>query len=136
MIGAFDISNSALVAQRTRLDVIAGNLANAYTTSQADGTIEPYRRRVVALGAGRADGGPGVHVEDVYLDPGEFRLAWDPGHPHAIPVGPKAGYVQYPNVSPTLEYVDALEATRSYEANLAMMNVTRAMIQQSIQLLA
>ena len=60
MIGTFDITASALVAQRTRLDVIAGNLANAEVTQQEDGTIRPYRRRFVTFMSGDGAGGPGV----------------------------------------------------------------------------
>ncbi len=137
MIGALDISSSALVAQRTRMNVIAGNIANAFTTAQEDGTIRPYRRRVVTFAPGRAeDGGPGVRVEGVYTDPSDFKLRYDPGHPHAIKNGPLAGYVQYPNVNLTMEYVDAMEAARAYEANVAAMNVTKAMVRQAIQLFA
>lgn len=136
MIGSLDISASALNAQRTRLDVLAGNIANAFTTAQEDGTIEPFRRRVVTFARGRDDGGPGVRVAEVFEDPAEFRLVRDPGHPHAIIEGPLAGYVRYPNVNLTMEYVDAMAATRAYEANLAMMNLSKAMIQRTVQLLA
>jgi flagellar basal-body rod protein FlgC len=136
MIGALDISGSALVAQRTRLDVIAGNIANAFTTVRDDGQPGPFRRRVVSFAPQRPDGGAGVRVDDVREDAAPPRLRWDPGHPQALKAGPQAGYVQYPNVDITMEYVDALEATRAYEANVAMMNATRNMLQQAIQLFA
>jgi flagellar basal-body rod protein FlgC len=137
MIRALDITSSALVAQRTRLNVIAGNMANAFTTEQEDGTIEPYRRRCVSFAPGQPSGsGPGVHVTEIYEDPSEFEWRYDPGHPHALKVGPRAGYVQYPNVNLTMEYVDAMEASRAYEANIAVMNVSKTMVQQAIQLFA
>lgn len=136
MIRALDISSSALVAQRARLDVLAGNIANAHTTAQEDGRIEPYRRRVVTLMSGRADGGPGVQIGEVFEDASPFQMRFDPGHPHAQPSGPWEGYVQLPNVNLTMEYVDAMEAGRAYEANLAVMNITRSMAQQAIQLFA
>jgi flagellar basal-body rod protein FlgC len=137
MIGALDTSSSALVAQRTRMDVIAGNIANASVTARPDGTILPYRRRVVSFQTGDPrSGGPGVHVADIAEDAAPFQLRWDPGHPHAIPDGPLAGYVQYPNVSITMEYVDAIEAARAYDANIAVMNVTRDMLNRAIQLFA
>lgn len=137
MIRALDISSSALVAQRTRINVIAGNIANAFTTAQEDGTIRPYRRRVVTFAPGQTAGaGPGVHVAEVLEDPSKFEMRYDPGHPHALRDGRWAGYVQYPNVNLTMEYVDALEATRAYEANLAVMNVTKTMVQQAIRLFA
>ena len=137
MIDALDITRSALVAQRTRLNVIAGNIANAFTTAQEDGTIRPYRRRVVTFAPGQASGeGPGVHVAEVWEDPSEFKRRYDPGHPHAHQDGPWAGYVQYPNVNLTMEYVDAMEAARAYEANIALMNVTKTMMRETIQLFA
>lgn len=136
MIRALDATRSALVAQRVRMDVIAGNMANAFVTAQEDGKIEPYRRRVVMFTSGDGTGGPGVHVNEVREDHSPFRMVYDPGHPHAALDGPTAGYVSYPNVSLTMEYIDAIEAGRAYEANIAMMNVTRGMLQQAIQLFA
>jgi flagellar basal-body rod protein FlgC len=133
MIRALDISGSALVAQRTRLNVIAGNIANAFTTGQEDGTIQPYRRRVVSFAPDQAAAeAPGVHVAEIREDPSPFERRYEPGHPHAD----DSGWVQYPNVSLTMEYVDAMEAARAYEANVAVMNVTKTMVQQTIQLFA
>ena len=131
MIGALDISGSALTAQRTRLDVIAGNIANSEVTHQQDGTPVPYRRRVVSFATGDGAGGPGVHVDEVRGDPAPFKSRYDPWHPDAD----ASGYVQLPNVSITMEYVDAMTASRAYEANAAMMNVSRGMVQQAIRLL-
>ncbi len=131
MIRALDISSSALTAQRVRLDVISGNIANAEATHQEDGTPIPYRRRFVTFMTGDGQGGPGVHVDGVVADPSPFRQKYDPGHIDAD----ARGYVQLPNVSLTMEYVDALAASRAYEANAAMLNVTRTMIQQAVRLL-
>lgn len=137
MIGALDISSSALTAQRLRLDTIAGNIANAYATRQQDGTKIPYRARSVTFATGRSsDGGPGVHVDEVYEVPGPFRLIYAPQHPDRIRSGTNKDYVQLPNVNITMEYVDAMAASRAYEANIAMMNVTKEMIRQAIRLLA
>jgi flagellar basal-body rod protein FlgC len=136
LIGSLSTSGSALVAQRTRLDVISGNLANAFATVREDGAIEPYRRRIVTFAARDEQGRPGVHVHEILEDESEFRLEYDPGHQHAIPEGPMAGYVRYPNVNIAAEYVDAMLAARAFEANVAMMNVTRSMLQQAMQVLA
>jgi len=136
MIGALDTSKSALIAQRIRLDVIAGNMANAEVTRQEDGTIEPYRRRFVTFMTGDGQGGPGVHVDEVREDPSSFRLQYAPHHPDRIRYGPYADYVQLPNVNITMEYVDALEASRAYEANAAMLEVTKRMLQQALRLFA
>lgn len=133
MIRSLDASASALIAQRVRLDVIAGNIANAEVTRQEDGTRSPYRRRIVTFVAGDGRGGPGVHVEEVRPDYTTApRLKYDPGHPDAD----ARGYVQLPNVSITMEYVDALAASRAYEANAAMFNLTRNLVQQGLRLLA
>lgn len=136
MIRALETSQSALVAQRVRMDVIAGNIANANTTRQADGSPIPYRRRFVTFIEGAEHGGPGVRVDEVGADESPFQLKYDPGHPDAIQSGPNRGYVQTPNVNVTLEYVDALAAGRAYEANVAMMNLSRDMVQRSLRLFA
>jgi flagellar basal-body rod protein FlgC len=136
MIGTLDITNSALVAQRVRLDVIAGNMANAEVTRQEDGTVQPYRRRFVTFMAGDGQGGAGVHVDEIGEDPSDFRWQYAPHHPDRVRFGPHADYVQLPNVNITMEYVDALEASRAYEANVAMLDVTKRMLQQAIRLFA
>ena len=136
MIGTFDITSSALVAQRSRMDVIAGNIANANATRQEDGTIEPYRRRFVTFMSGDGQGQPGVRVDEIREDPSSFRRQWAPQHPDRIRSGPWAGYIQLPNVNITMEYVDAMEAARAYEANVAMLNLTKDMARQAIRLFA
>ncbi len=132
MIRALDISSSALTAQRARLDVIAGNMANAEVTRQEDGTPLPFRRRFVTFAAGDGQGGPGVHVDSVQTDQSPFKSRYQPWHPDAD----ARGYVQLPNVSITMEYIDALAASRAYEANAAMLTVTRGMIQQALRMMA
>jgi len=139
MFTSLNISTSALVAQRVRMDVVAGNIANAFTTADASGKPNPYRRRVVIFEPGDPAGGPGapgVHVARIEQDPSEFRLVYDPGHPHAIKSGPLKGYVRYPNVDLATEMVNAIEAARAYEANVTAFEVAKAMISQSIRLLA
>jgi flagellar basal-body rod protein FlgC len=131
MIRALDISGSALAAQRTRLDVIAGNMANSEATHQADGTPEPYRRRFVTFMSGDGTGGPGVHIGGIQADLSPLRAKYDPGNPDAD----VHGYVHLPNVNISQEYVDALVASRAYEANAAMMNVTKGMVQQALRLI-
>jgi flagellar basal-body rod protein FlgC len=136
MFGSLDVSTSALVAQRVRMDTIAGNIANAQATRRADGQPGPFQRRVAVLSSGDGQGGAGVHVEEVLQDTSPGRLAYEPNHPDAIQSGPKKGYVEYPNVDPTTEMVDAMLASRAYEANVTAMDVTKAMISSSLRLLA
>jgi flagellar basal-body rod protein FlgC len=134
MFGVLDVSTSALIAQRTRLEVISANLANRFSLTDAQGNYAPYRRRVPIMAAGDPASGnqQGVHVQQIELDPSAFRNVYDPGHPYAD----KNGYVQYPNVDPTIEQIDALEASRAYEASITAAEATKAMISASLRILA
>ncbi|NLE29446.1 MAG: flagellar basal body rod protein FlgC [Phycisphaerae bacterium] len=137
MFTALDISTSGLVAQRTRMDVIAGNIAMSNVTEDAAGNPNPYQRRFVVFKPGSSiSETQGVHVAGVELDPSEFRLVYDPGHKNAIQEGPNAGYVRYPNIDPATEYVNAMEASRAYEANLASYELSKSMIVSSLKILA
>lgn len=139
MFGTLEISTSALVAQRTHLDTIAGNIAGMYTTRDAEGRPVPYRRRVALMAPGNPAVGPkapGVHVAGVVEDPSPFRLIHDPGHPDAMQDGPQAGYVRMPNVDYSTEMVNALEATRAYEANITVMEATKTMLAAAMRLIA
>ena len=137
MFRTLDISASGLLAQRTRIDVISGNIAQAQTTLNEDGKPEPFQRRIVALatqplGTGPQSGGQGVRAEievDTETPP---RKVHNPGHPHAD----KDGYVNFPNVNIITEFVNALEASRAYEANLSAMDVTKDMAQNTFRILA
>ena len=133
MFGALDTSTSGLVAQRTRMNVIASNLANANTIYDADGNYSPFQRRLAVLTAGDGKGGDaGVHVREIQLDESPFRKKYEPGHPEAD----DNGYVDYPNVSTVIEQVNALEASRAYEANITAAEATKSMMQASLRLLA
>ncbi len=139
MFGSLNISTSGMVAQRVRMDVIAGNIANAFTTVDAAGRAAPYRRRIATFAPGdpsRGGDAPGVHVSGIVQDPSDFRLVYDPSHPQAIKNGPKQGYVPYPNVDMATEMVNGMEAARAYEANLAAFETSKAMISESMRILA
>jgi len=81
MFGSLDISTSALVAQRIRMDTIAGNIANAGATRRADGQPGPYKRRIALFAAGDGRGGPGVRVTGIREDESPGRMIYQPGHP-------------------------------------------------------
>lgn len=138
MFDVLDMGASGLQAQRTRLDTIAANILNVNTTRNAKGEPIPYRRRFAVFAPGTAGdpNTPGVHVQDVMMDQSEFQKRFDPGHPDAIKDGPDKGYVLYPNVDLSVEYVNALEASRAYEANVTMMETSKAMLSASLRLLA
>jgi flagellar basal-body rod protein FlgC len=123
----FDISASGVFAQRTRMDAIANNIANAESTRTPEGG--PYRRQAVSFRAVYQDtlGNPtpgGVKVDSITQDPSDFRLVHDPSHPDAD----ANGYVKMPNVNVVEEMVDMISATRAYEANITAMNATKSMI--------
>lgn len=139
MLSVLDISTSALVAQRINLDTIAGNIANMHTTRDAQGDPNAYRRRVAMFAAGDASkpgGGPGVRVSEIVEDPSPLKKVFNPGHPDAIPTGPDRGYVQMPNVDYSTEMINAIMASRSYEANVAVMDISKSIASSTLRLIA
>ncbi len=140
MFSALDISTSALVAQRTRINAIAGNLANLSTTHNEAGEAEAYQPRFVVFQTDdniqAAGGAAGVKVASVQVSNVEPNYKYQPGHPDAIQSGPHQGYVAYPNVDMTTEFVDALEASRAYEANIGVIEVTKSLTLQSLKIVA
>ena len=140
MISALDISTSALVAQRARLNATASNLANMSTTRNENGDLEPYQARFVVFQTDEElstqYGAAGVKVASVETDTVEPNYKYQPGHPSAIKQGKWKDYVAYPNINMTTEFVDALEATRAYEANVGVIEVTKNLGQQTLRILA
>ena len=140
MIPAIDISTSALVAQRVRMDVVSGNLANLSSqVRDANGEMKPYEGKFVIFQTddlvGTKDGAVGVKVASVETEKLEPLYRYEPEHPYAIKSGPKKGYVAYPQINMTAEMVDALVAARAYEANLGAMEISKNMAQQSLRIL-
>jgi flagellar basal-body rod protein FlgC len=148
MFSSINTAASGLTAQRLRQDVISNNIANATTTRTPDGG--PFRRSRVILRPRVSDPywkspftpnrldngvGRGVRVVEVQEDfDSDPRLVWDPEHPDAIKSGPRAGYVEMPNVNVVNEMVDMISASRSYEANIAVVNGAKTMFQQAINI--
>ncbi|NLE58191.1 MAG: flagellar basal body rod protein FlgC [Planctomycetes bacterium] len=136
MFGSLDVSTSALVAQRIRMDTIHGNIANAQATQRDDGRPGPYKRRIAVFETGDGRGGAGVHVSKIMEDPSVGQRIYQPEHPHAIKSGPYQGYVEYPNIDLPTEMVNAILATRAYEANITAMDATKGMISATLRILA
>jgi flagellar basal-body rod protein FlgC len=140
MLSALDISTSALVAQRLRMAAISNNVANVSSTHNEAGEAKPYQPRYVIFqtddsiqsGVGAA----GVKVSSVEVANVEPRWKYQPGHPDAVKEGPHQGFVAYPNVSLMTEFTDALEATRAYEANIGVIEVTKDLMQHTLRILA
>jgi flagellar basal-body rod protein FlgC len=125
------ISASGLNAERTRLEVIARNIANVNTTKTTDGGV--FRRQLVELVSNNEpeDGElPTVAVAGVVTDPSPLRQVYDPSHPDAD----AKGYVAKPNVDVMLEMVDLLGATRAYQANITALQSTKEMIRRAIDI--
>ena len=136
MLSSLDISTSALVAERTRLNAISSNIANMSTTRNELGESEPYQPRYVTFqtdtNVTTQSGGAGVKVGSVEYSNEPPRMKYEPGHPDAN----AQGYVQYPAVDMTMEFVDALEASRAYEANVGVIEITKDLSQQSLRIIA
>lgn len=144
LFDSFNISASALTAQRLRMDVISQNIANVNTTRTEDGT--PYRRKTVVFQEKEGDvpfsqylseesrtrylSGGGVRVTGIVEDPSPFREVYDPGHPDAD----ENGIVRMPNVEVISEMVNMISATRAYEANVTALNASKSMALKALEI--
>jgi flagellar basal-body rod protein FlgC len=139
MLSTLDISASALTAQRTRLNAISSNIANISTTHNEAGEPAPYQPRYVVFQAdaekSTPHGGVGVKVSSVEVDQADPLYKFEPNNPLAIQEGKWKGYVAYPNINLTSEFVDALEATRAYEANVGVIETTKSLGAQTLRIL-
>lgn len=126
------IAAAGLHAQGTRLRVVAENVANANSTASVAGG-DPYRRKTVIFAneLDRAIGTELVEVKRIGVDKADFGELYDPGHPMAN----AEGYVKTPNVQPLIEMTDMREATRSYQANLNVIEQARSMLSATVELL-
>ncbi|MBU0943593.1 MAG: flagellar basal body rod protein FlgC [Proteobacteria bacterium] len=131
----FDISASALKAQRIRLNTISSNLANVETTSTPEGG--PYKKksvyfqtRPVSFKEELDASIKGVEVTKILEDTEEPKKIYDPSHPDAK----EDGYVEMPNVSVLKEMVDMMSATRSYEANTTVIKSAKRMALKALEI--
>ena len=142
IFSSLDLAGRALSVQRTRLDVVSANLANAQTT-RVDGREGPYRRRDVVVRTtdvednfGRVlrdelgDPVSGVEVARIAEDTSEARLVFDPDHPDAN----ADGYVAYPNVNTVEEMVNMITSMRSYQANLSVVSGIQEMARRALSI--
>jgi flagellar basal-body rod protein FlgC len=140
MFTALDISTSALVAQRSRLNAIASNIANISTTHNELGEAAPYQPRYVTFQSdnslGGTSGAAGVQVHSVEMAQVEPNWKYQPGHPDAVKQGPHEGYVAYPGIDMMTEMVDSISASRAYEANLSIIGVSKSINQQTLKIIA
>lgn len=132
VISASSITGSALDAEKMRVDIVSQNIANANTTKGIDG--KPYQRRIVAfeslLDAAAGPNMQGVRLSEIRRDETPGEIVNNPEHPHAD----ADGNVAMPNVNIPFEMVDMVTATRSYEANLAVVRNARQLATQALSI--
>ena len=138
---AFDISASGLSADRTRINTISMNLANAKTTRTAQGG--PYRRRSVVQQATDVDDPfsihmrsaldravQGVRVSAVTMDTRPFKRVYEPGNPDAN----AEGYVMYPDINVVEEMANLMTAQRNFEANVTTVDAIKGMFTKALEI--
>ncbi len=148
LFDGYNVASSGMSAQRTRVNVVTANIANAQTTHTLEGG--PYRKKNVVfqeilLNQQEATKNntsfdnkekfipplSGVGVREVIDAKGEPVMKYEPSHPDAN----EDGYVAYPNIKPVIETVDLLEATKSYEANVSAFTTHKTIDTQTLDIL-
>ena len=145
----YNVSSSGMSAQRTRINVVSANIANAKTTHTAEGG--PYKKQQVVfedvlLASGKKTNSNeveatnnsntdialrGVGVKSIIQSDAKPVMRYEPAHPDAN----EQGYVAYPDINPVIEMVDLIEATRSYEANVASFNTHKNIDSKTLDIL-
>ncbi|MCL2349570.1 MAG: flagellar basal body rod protein FlgC [Planctomycetaceae bacterium] len=130
-----NISTSGLMAQRARMMAIAGNLANITSTRNEDGELKPYEPRFVVFQADDsigANNAAGVRVAAVGRDTNLPPVRkYDPQHPDAD----KDGFINLPRINMMTEFTNAVEASRTYEANLGAIEISKSMANQTLRII-
>lgn len=134
LIPSIQSTRSALDAERTRVEIVSQNLANANVTRAADG--QPYKRKQVIFeslvnnAGANPESGSTIRVTRVESDNRPFREVFKPDHPDAD----ARGYVRYPNVNVHEEMVDLIASSRAFEANVAVVKNARQLAQQAMSI--
>jgi flagellar basal-body rod protein FlgC len=133
LIPGIDVTSSALAAQKMRLDIVAQNIANAQTTRTPQGG--PYQRQIVSFETEMVKQAGGaslqtVRVGNISPDRSPGQSVYNPQHPDAG----ADGMVRMPNVNLAYEMVDLITASRSYEANLAVVKSARTLAMKTLEI--
>jgi len=132
-----EVAASGLSAERSRMNIVAGNLANARTTRTAEGG--PYKRLDPVFTAKPVNPNTfdpvmkkveTVQLSEVKADPSQGTLVYEPGHPDAN----GDGYVEYPNVNVVTEMVNMMTASRAYEAGVTSIESLKAMARAALRI--
>ncbi|MBC7977239.1 MAG: flagellar basal body rod protein FlgC [Myxococcales bacterium] len=139
MFGVLDVSAAGMDVQQARLEVAASNIANARTTGQGGAAYKPLTvviRSAIAGAPGEAGTPIGVDqlprplVAEVVETNVAPKLVYDPGHPDAD----ERGMVSLPGVDPVTSMLDLVSISRGYEANLRAFDITRSLLQRTLDL--
>jgi len=130
LLNTFNIGASGMSAQSIRLNTISSNIANAESSSGPDGRTYRARQVVFSSVPSANNPGSGVAVTNVVESNAPLRREFRPGHPKAD----NNGYVDMPNVNPVEEMVDMISASRDYQTNVQMVNVTRQLVLATLDL--
>jgi flagellar basal-body rod protein FlgC len=128
LFNIFNVAGSAMTAQAQRLNVVASNLANADSTTSANG--QPYRAKQVVFSATPMGNGSaqGVQVTAVVEDNSPMKMIYDPKHPMAN----EQGYVTMPNVNVVDEMVNMISASRAYQNNVEVLNTSKTLLLRTL----
>ena len=136
---AMKVSAGALSAQRTRMNVISSNIANAGATSSTDGSgtykkksvvfqAQPIEQNAFKKAAGQAV--ETVKVKDIIEDQSDPRRIFDPKHPDAD----EEGYIALPNVNVVEEMVNLINSSRSYQASATAFKNIKEMANMALSI--
>jgi len=128
LFNIFNVAGSGMAAQSQRLNVVASNLANADSTTSANG--QPYKAKQVVFSATPVGGSSaqGVKVTAVVEDNSPMKMIYDPKHPMAD----DQGYVAMPNVDVVGEMVNMISASRAYQNNVDVMNTSKTLLLKTL----
>jgi len=127
-VGTIDIAISGLKASNRQMEVVGSNIANIQTTDAGNG--QPYRRLIAEFKTDK-NGPSGVEVSGIIKDMSDFQRILNPGHPAAD----EDGYVAMPNVDWPTEMINLNLASRTYQANAAVLKRYQRMVDSSLELL-
>ena len=145
----YNVATSGMSAQRTRINVVSANIANAKTTHTAEGG--PYKKQEVVFedvllsnakktnsndvettnNSNSDIGLRGVGVKSIVQSDAKPVMKYEPTHPDAN----EEGYVAYPDINPVVEMVDLIEAMRSYEANVSSFTTHKNIDSKTLDIL-
>jgi flagellar basal-body rod protein FlgC len=137
VFSAMEVAASGLSAERSRMNLVAGNLANARTTRTEEGG--PYKRLDPVFSAKPVSPGSfdpvlkrveTVQLSEVRPDTSPGALVYEPGHPDAN----AEGYVEYPNVNVVTEMVNMMTASRAYEAGVTSIESLKSMARAALRI--